>query len=185
MLEQRGWVRGSQSWWFFLTDGVSKPRYYWIFIRQLLYLCWVVEHPSLLLTVRHHIPSKHYLVPGITFILFLKSLDRKHLPHAKRVSHDFLSLLRSLLSLRACFSCHTFFPGRTENKSRKNKKSILFFQRFGKLSFAFFHRLVEISFAFSISFSFFLLPFRVRVCSRSTATRASPAPSRVSADAGG
>ena len=63
--------------------------------------------------------------------------------------------------------------------------SIIFFQRFGRLSFAFFHRLVEIYYALSVIFPFFVLSFRLRVCSRSTATRAGPAPSRVSADAGG
>ena len=128
----------------------------------------------------------------LTFNLFFrKSLDDKHQPHAPRVSHDFLSLLRSLLSsrsllsLRAYFSCHTFFPRTIEKNIGKRKKSILISQLFGRLSFAFFHRLGEISFALSVIFPFFFLPFRVRMCSRSTATRASPAASRVSADAGG
>ena len=104
----------------------------------------------------------------LTFILFLRPLNYKHLPHAQRVSHDFLSLLRYLLSsrsllyLRACFSCHTFFPGAIEKNLGKRKKPISFFQRFERLSFAFFHRLVETSFALSALFPFFLLPFRMR-----------------------
>ena len=37
--------------------------------------------------------------------LFLKSLDHKNLPHAPRVSHDILSLLRSSLSSRSLLLC--------------------------------------------------------------------------------
>ena len=94
--------------------------------------------------------------------LFLKSLDYKHLSHTQRVSHDFLSLRRSLLSprsllsLRAGFSCHTFFPGTKEKTSRKKKKSILFSSGLGgSLSLFSTDRLVEISFA--LTFSLFLL----------------------------
>ena len=103
------------------------------------------------------VPLGMHTISILTVILFLKSLDYKHLPHAQRVYHDFLSLLRSLFSSRACLSCHTFFPGTIEEKSRKKEESICFFQRFGRLSFAFFHRLVEIYFALSVIFLFFLL----------------------------
>ena len=41
------------------------------------------------------------------------------------------------------------------------------------------------TFILSVLFSFFLLSFRVRACTPSTAPRASAAPSRVSADGGG
>ena len=79
-----------------------------------------------------------YLVHILTVTLFLKSLGYKYLPHAQRVSHDCLSILRYLLSSRACFTCHTSFPGTIEKKYRRKKKSILYFQRFGRLSFDFF-----------------------------------------------
>ena len=78
----------------------------------------------------------------VCFFLFLKSLDY-NIGTCLTLSESttiFCRLLRSLLSsrsLRACFSRHTFFPGTTEKILGKKKKSILFFQRLGRLSFAF------------------------------------------------
>ena len=129
----------------------------------------------------------------LTFILFFSSLYYQHLSASRSASlprffvvSKIFAFFAFFVSVRACFSCHTFFAGTIEKKSRKKKKTILFFSGLlaGSL-FAFFHRLVEIYFAHSVMFSVFLLSFRVRVCNRNTATRASPAPSEVSADDAG
>ena len=124
-----------------------------------------------------------------TFILFLKSLDYKNLPHAQRVSHDFLSLLRSLLSSRSLFffACLLYVPhfSSRNNRKKNSEKEKVYFVFFSGLGGSLSLFFTAISFALSVLFSFFLLQFRVRVGSRSTATRASPALSRLSAYAGG
>ena len=71
-----------------------------------------------------------------------------------------------------------------ENKKREKEKSIIFFSGLAG-SLRFFHWLVDISFALSVRFSFFPLLFRVRACTRNTASWASPASLRVSAGLAG
>ena len=121
----------------FLAAPLSKSR---VFGGQ-PYLVVVILF-ILLLNNLSHCNSGHTNI--ITFTLFLKSLDHKHPPHAQRISHDFLSLLRSLLSsrsllsLRACFSCHTFFPGTIEKKISEKEKVDFVFSAVWEALFRFF-----------------------------------------------
>ena len=50
----------------------------------------------------------------------------------------FYDLCSYLLSLRACFSCHTFFPGTIEEKSREKKKVDFVFSAVSAGSLSFF-----------------------------------------------
>ena len=71
--------------------------------------------------------------------LFLKSLDYKHLPHAQRVSHDFLSLLRTIFpffAFFAFFACllvvpHCFSRNTTKTNIGERKGRFCFFSGLG------------------------------------------------------
>ena len=125
----------------------------------------------------------------------LKPLDYISLPRAQRVSHRFLSLLRYFFSSRclvfsrACLSCYQVtcvLSQKKENNRLGQRKSRICFSAVCRAFFRYwFHRLLEIPFALEVFFFILYLSCSVRACTRRTAPRARPAPSRVSADGGG
>ena len=120
----------------------------------------------------------------LTLILFLKSLDF-NIGTCLTLSESTTIFCRfyDLCFLRVVASRATlFFPEQQKKKLGKRKGLFCFSSGLAGTLSLFSTRSLKFLSQFQLFFSFFLLSFRV---SPSTATRASPAPSRVWADAGG